>query len=416
MANPDGIQIVPSRILDDLKQLRKFGSIGQGVNRRSLTETDLASRHWLCERMRAAGMEAGIDGAGNVVGSTPHSRRILIGSHTDTVPNGGWLDGALGVIYGLEIGRALMESPGNGDTGIEVMSFIDEEGRFTPIMGSRVFCGEIREDEFVELRSAEGINFSEARCQAGLSDEPVHRLDPDIHVAYLEAHIEQGPVLDNRQIRIGVVTGIVGASQYRISFHGQTNHAGTTPMSLRSDATMAMFEFMGCFKEYFNDVAGADTTWTCNEVRTEPRAGNVISNLAEFSIHYRDLSSDILAKLDRGVEEICREAASGNNVTFNREKTVELVPTVMDEQLVDRIHNASVECGASSHRMPSGAGHDAMIIGRYIPAGMLFIPSIGGLSHDTEEDSHEEDIRIGAQVFARAVSNHINHLDCLSKA
>ena len=170
--------------------------------------------------MRAAGMEAGIDGAGNVVGRTPHSRRILIGSHTDTVPNGGWLDGALGVIYGLEIGRSLMESPGSVDTGIEVMSFIDEEGRFTPIMGSRVFCGEIREDELAELHSAEGASFSEARCQAGLSDKPINRLDPDIHVAYLEAHIEQGPVLDNRQIRIGVVTGIVGASQYRISFHG----------------------------------------------------------------------------------------------------------------------------------------------------------------------------------------------------
>ena len=410
----NSLQINTARLIEDLKRLSTFGRAGNGVNRRSLTETDLESRAWLCDRMRAAGMEAGIDGAGNVVGRTPHSRRILIGSHTDTVPNGGWLDGALGVIYGLEIGRALMESPGSVDTGIEVMSFIDEEGRFTPIMGSRVFCGEIREDELAELRSAEGASFSEARCQAGLSDKPINRLDPDIHVAYLEAHIEQGPVLDNRQIRIGVVTGIVGASQYRISFHGQTNHAGTTPMSLRSDAAGAMFEFMGRFKEYFNGIAGADTTWTCNEVRTEPRAGNVISNLAEFSIHYRDLSSEILARLDRGVEDICREAASGNNVTFDRDKTVELVPTVMDKQLIDRIHSAAIECGVSSHKMPSGAGHDAMIIGRYIPAGMLFIPSIGGLSHDTEEDSHEEDIRIGAEVFARAVSNHINHLECLS--
>ena len=139
MAHPDGIQVVPSRILDDLKQLRTFGSTGRGVNRRSLTETDLASRHWLCECMRAAGMEASIDGAGNVVGRTPHPRRILVGSHTDTVPNGGWLDGALGVIYGLEIGRALMESPGSGDTGIEVMSFIDEEGSIYPDNGQQGF-------------------------------------------------------------------------------------------------------------------------------------------------------------------------------------------------------------------------------------------------------------------------------------
>ena len=405
MGNP--LQINTDRLIQDLKHLSTFGRAGNGVHRRSLTETDLASRGWLCERMREAGMEASIDGIGSVVGKTPHSRRVLIGSHTDTVPNGGWLDGALGVIYGLEIGRSMMEQSGACDTGIEVISFVDEEGRFTPLMGSKVFCGEIREDKFAELHTLDGMSFSEARIQANLTDKPIQRLNPDIHVAYLEAHIEQGPVLDDKQIKLGIVTGIVGASQYRISFHGQANHAGTTPMSLRSDAARAMFEFMERFTRYFNDNAGANTTWTCNEVRTEPQAGNVISNLAEFSIQYRDMSSEILAKLDQGVEAICQKVISVNGVTFYKEKTVELVPTAMEQQLVNRIHSAAIERGVSSHKMPSGAGHDAMVIGRYIPAGMLFIPSIGGLSHDTEEDSHEEDIRIGAEVFALAISNLI---------
>jgi len=213
-------------MLADLKQLATFGQSGNGVNRRSLTEVDVASRQWLCQRMREAGLEARIDGVGSVVGKTPHARRILLGSHSDTVPNGGWLDGAMGVIYGLEIARAMMEQTEAGDIGIEVISFIDEEGRFTPLLGSQVFCGEITAAKFAELATADGIPFEDARRQAGLSDQSVQRLDPEVHVAYLEAHIEQGPVLESLDTRIGAVTGIVGASQFRVRFQGPFSGSG----------------------------------------------------------------------------------------------------------------------------------------------------------------------------------------------
>ena len=366
------LQINTDRLIKDLRHLATFGRTGNGVNRRSLTESDLASRYWLCERMQEAGMEAGIDGIGSVFGKTPHSRRILIGSHTDTVPNGGWLDGALGVIYGLEIGHAMMEQAGDHDIGIEVISFVDEEARFTPMFGSQVFCGEISEDRFGELISADGVTFAEARSLANLCDIPIQRLDPDCHLAYLEAHIEQGPILESSNTKIGAVTGIIGASHFRIRFRGQANHAGTMPMSMRKDAAVAMFDFVQRFTAFCQADAGADTVWTYSEVRTEPKAGNVISNFAECSVGYRDTSSEILARFDEGLERMCREAASASGVKITKEKTVTLTPTILEERIVNEVNSAADEYGVIARRMPSGAGHDAMILGRYIPAGMLF--------------------------------------------
>lgn len=400
------LKINTARLLQDLKHLAGFGQCGSGVNRRSLTGEDLEARHWLCGRMQQAGLEAFIDGAGTVIGKTPHAKRLVIGSHTDTVPQGGWLDGAMGVIYGVEVARALMESPDRYDIGIEVISFIDEEGRFSPMLGSRIFCEEVQENEFDNLDSvdADGISFRKALQQANLDKRSVQKLDANVHMGYLEAHIEQGPVLEATGDRVGAVKGIVGASEFKVQFKGQSNHAGTTPMSMRKDALAMLFEFRNRFNDFCHGNAGPDTVWTFSGVMSQPKASNVIPNYAECSIQYRDVSSEILKCLDEGLEECCRRLSDNTGIIISYHKTVDMAPTLMESSYVEQIESAAEVLGVSTRRMPSGAGHDAMVMGRYLPSAMLFIPSIAGLSHNTEENSSLVDICSGAEVFALAVS------------
>src|SRR5690606_9668350 len=226
MLRPDA-----QRTIADLRALAAFGRVGTGVNRRALTGEDMAARAWLVERMRAAGLEAEIDGIGTVIGRTPGAKRhVLIGSHTDTVPKGGWLDGAMGVIFGLEVARAAMEAGLPGEVGVEVASFCDEEGRFAGLMGSSVFCGTRTLEDALALRAEDGAVLRDAVAAAGLAGREVARLDPARHVAYLEAHIEQGPVLEQAGKQIGIVTEIVGVERGRVIFTGRSDHAGTTPM------------------------------------------------------------------------------------------------------------------------------------------------------------------------------------------
>jgi N-carbamoyl-L-amino-acid hydrolase len=210
------IAIDGDRLLSDLRHLASFGKVGTGVNRRALSAIDMEARAWLVGRMQAAGLATRIDGIGNVIGHTPHARRILIGSHSDTVPNGGWLDGALGVIYGLEVARAFMEQGGSGDIGIEIVSFSDEEGCFSTLLGSRSFTGELDWAKAVDAVNEDGTRLEDALAAAGLAGQGPARIDPAVHAAFLEAHIEQGPVLENLGARIGSVTAIAGLRGWKL--------------------------------------------------------------------------------------------------------------------------------------------------------------------------------------------------------
>ena len=246
------ITIDSDRLLDDLRSLRRFGAYGTGVVRRSLSPIDIESRHWLVERMRAAGLDAGIDGIGTVVGRSDRSRRsLLIGSHTDTQPEGGWLDGALGVIYGLEVARALAESDLDDELGVDVASWIDEEGTFSSLLGSRIYCGEADDEVLDSLSNDAGLSLREALAAARLDGRPWQCLEPERYVGYLEAHIEQGPYLEEDGQRIGVVTGIVGIRAFDIQFEGQQNHAGTTPMARRRDAVSALIKLANAINTQF---------------------------------------------------------------------------------------------------------------------------------------------------------------------
>lgn len=404
------LNINPARMMTDLRTLAEFGKHGTGVNRRSLTNEDIAARSWLLERMQAGGLEAQIDGLGNVVGRTPGCKRyLLIGSHTDTVPKGGWLDGAMGVIFGLELARAWVEMKTGGETGIEVVSFNDEEGRFAALLGSSVFCGKRSIATLAHLYAADNsLSLSEALGKAGYADREFVSLDLNRHIAYLEAHIEQGPVLEQQGKTIGIVTEIVGVARAQVIFTGRADHAGTTPMGLRQDAAAALFEFAVEFAKYCRSLDSPQTVWNLGQVRFDPGAYNVVTREAVLGIEYRDGSTVVLDQIDGFISVCAKRCAERHNVEWRVQSGVRTTPAGMDRSLMARIEAAAAALDEPCIRMSSGAGHDAMMFADQIPTGMLFVPSRGGLSHSIAEDTREEDIVSGLKVLAQVVDGLVN--------
>jgi len=404
------ISINGDRLLGDLRKLSEFGRVENGVHRLSLTDEDVAARHWLLGRMTEAGLDARIDGLGNVYGATPKAKRtVLIGSHTDTVPKGGWLDGAMGVMYGLEVARAFLESrdsAGPPETGVDVISFVDEEGHFHGTTGSLAFCGEFDLKTVEAFTNTDGVTYAEALERVGFAGGPITQLDGDRHAAFMEAHIEQGPVLENAGKRIGIVTGIAGMRRTRVAFDGQADHAGTIPMAMRRDAAAAMINFLHDLRGRFEALAADNTVWNFGYYRIEPVAPNQVAAKAEVTVEFRDLDKALLDRMADAVETAARDAAdaTGGKVSVETERVVAIHPADMVPEIGRDIEAASRALDVEPLWMQSGAAHDAMHLARCVPSAMLFIPSIGGRSHDPAEDTSEADIVLGAQVLAGTVS------------
>jgi beta-ureidopropionase / N-carbamoyl-L-amino-acid hydrolase len=397
------MRINGKRLIADLRQLAQFGKVGSGVNRVSFSSADIESRVWLRERFQSAGLDAAIDAVGNVRGVTAQAARaVVIGSHTDSVPMGGWLDGAMGVLYGLEIARSRIEAGRQSRLGVDVVSFQDEEGTFLPCLGSRSFCGELTQADIAKPKSQSGETLAQAMARAGYSG-PAWRLDRSRHIAYLEAHIEQGPRLEAANRRIGVVTGIVGIRRFRIVADGQADHAGTTPMGMRKDAVRPLFAFANRVHVDLPGMAGPDTVWNIGVMTVRPGAANVVASQAELVVEFRDTSSDLLDRIETRLLAWVKALDAQGPVRLEAQPIARIAPTLMAQDLEDFIEAGAAEHGAAAMRMPSGAGHDAMVLGHHVPSAMLFIPSIGGRSHDVAEDTAEEDIILGCEVLAAVV-------------
>jgi N-carbamoyl-L-amino-acid hydrolase len=399
--------INPERLLDDLKCLRSFGARGPGVVRLSLSPIDIESRRWLAERMEAAGLDAAIDGVGTVFGrSRKKGPALLIGSHTDSQPTGGWLDGAMGVIYGLEIARALAESEETSHLPVDVASWIDEEGTFAGFLGSRSFVGDPVDEAIRSATNREGQCLQDALTTAGLAGRPRTRLEAR-HVAYLEPHIEQGGRLEAAGKSIGVVTTIVGIRELRLSFTGQRNHAGTTPMAIRRDAGAALVAFINRLDSAFRALADADTVWTVGRIELDPGSLSVVPGRAEMYLQFRDADPRRLKAMEAKLVELVRASDAEGPVRVALETFDEAVePVTMDEALQGHVARAAEAVAPGQWiRMPSGAAHDAQVIARRIPSCMLFVPSIGGVSHDFIEDTAEAHIVLGCQVAAAAAAS-----------
>ncbi|SAL09355.1 allantoate amidohydrolase [Caballeronia peredens] len=401
------LKIDPDRLLNDLRRLRSFGATGPGVVRLSLSPVDMDARRWLAERMNEAGLSASIDGVGSVFGrSRNDGPALLIGSHTDTQPTGGWLDGALGVIYGLEIARALAECDETRHLAVDVASWIDEEGTFSGFLGSRSFVGEAIDESIGRARNREGILLGDALAQAGLAGVPRVRLDRTRHKAYMEPHIEQGGRLEAHGKSIGVVTTIVGIRELTLRFTGQRNHAGTTPMSIRRDAGAALVAFIARMNEVFKQLADADTVWTVGRIELDPGSFSVVPGAADMDLQFRDASAERLRKMEAALAALIRDFNAQENasvVILAAEPPEE--PVTMDAALQAHLATAVDACAPGQwERMPSGASHDAQVIAHHVPACMLFVPSIGGVSHDFIEDTADAHIVLGCEVAANAAA------------
>jgi beta-ureidopropionase / N-carbamoyl-L-amino-acid hydrolase len=392
-------------MLADLRRLAQFGALEPGVERPAFSEEDVRAREWLARRMQEAGLDVQIDGVGNVYGQDPlATQTILIGSHSDTVPRGGWLDGAYGVIAALEIARACAEGPARDRIGVDIISFSDEEGTFLATLGSSAFCGELATSDCEGVCNGDGLSLKEALGRSGYTGRPLARLDATRHNAFLEAHIEQGPRLEAAAKAIGVVTGIAGVRRRAVAFEGQADHAGTTPMDLRRDAGAALIRYAVCAAEVLRSGSAPSTVWNIGRLSVHPGASNVVPGHAEMLIEFRDVDDDVMSTLETSLDRLAERVADETRVDVHSHTTASRSGSTTDERLVLLTESVAEDMAVSSMRMVSGAGHDARVLGGHVPAGMVFVPSIGGRSHDVAEHTSDEDLVTGALVLAGVAS------------
>jgi N-carbamoyl-L-amino-acid hydrolase len=395
-----------ARVLADLNTLRSFGSYNTGVHKPTFSEPHMQSLKWLAERLPEAQLVATIDGIGNVLGmSTKRGPKLLAGSHLESQNYAGWLDGPLGVIYALEAGRILNADP-SIDGAVEVAAWCDEEGHFGSFLGSRSYVGAVTEAEIDAARDRNtdsGRMMRDALSNAGLAGRPRVHAERGRHIGYLEAHIEQGETLERDDLKIGVVTSIVGIWQYRISFIGEQNHAGTTRMDIRKDAGLALAKFCVAIDERFPKACGPRTVWTTGRITLDPGAPSIIPGHAEMLFQMRDDDPAVIARLENVLQGMADEVTRRGPCSVTVECMRTGAPAMMDQAFQDAIEAASATfANGKSVRMPSGAGHDAQILATIMPAGMLFVPSIRGISHHWSENTADADIVTGAEVYVEA--------------
>ncbi len=393
--------INPERFLHSLHHLRSIGAsgVGKGVVRPAFSAKDIEARLWVMDELASCGLKVHVDPVGNVFGLA-QGKSLLLGSHTDTQPEGGWLDGALGVMAALEIARAAFE---DGTPPVSVVSFQDEEGRFGVTTGSAIWAGTLDLATADDLVDRDGVAFGEARAlMEGRAEDFV---DPSRFSGYIEMHIEQGPVMDGSHETVGVVTDIVGIRDMKITMEGQQNHAGTTPMGLRRDAFQGLSAFNTLLNDRLCNVVTPQTVWTIGQVSLHPNASSIVPGRVTFSMQWRDGDVDRLKRMENVIRETAQEIATKNDIGLSYGPMLGLEPVAMDQTLRTALEDSATGVTANNWRvMPSGALHDATNVAALMPSAMLFVPSIGGISHDFAEDTKEEDLVTGLKVLAGAVN------------
>jgi len=392
-----------ARVLADLHALRAIGAYKTGVHKPTFSEPHLRSLQWLVQRLPEAGLTGEIDGIGNILGtSTKPGPKLLAGSHLESQNHAGWLDGPLGVVYALEAARVINRDP-NINGAVEVASWCDEEGHFGHFLGSRSYVGGVTDADIDAARDRNDKSMRDALREAGLAGRARARHERGRHIGYLEAHIEQGETLESSGLKIGVVTSIVGIWQYRITFAGEQNHAGTTRMAIRRDAGLALARFCVDIDERFPAACGPRTVWTTGRITLDPGAPSIIPGAAEMLFQIRDDDPAVIARLEDLLHSMAAEVDKQGRCSVAVERIRTGAPALMDVSFQQAIEQASAAfAGGRSLRLPSGAGHDAQVLATVMPAGMLFVPSIGGISHHWTENTADADIVTGAEVFVEA--------------
>ncbi|HSF28870.1 MAG TPA: Zn-dependent hydrolase [Candidatus Tectomicrobia bacterium] len=401
------IHIDLPRLQRDLEELGEIGKTPEGgVWRSSFSDADMEARRWYLKRVEEAGLQHWVDAAGNIYARVGEgSPAVLAGSHLDSVPNGGRFDGALGVMAAFECLRSIREQGLRTKLPIEVVAFTDEEGRFGGFVGSFAVIGTMTYEEVLRRRDLRGVPLAEAMRQVGFDPARISaaRRDPQDIKAYLELHIEQGPILESIGVPIGVVQGIVAGSRTWITFRGRADHAGTTPMAMRQDAFLGAAEFGLRAREMVLTEGSGTTVGTVGVVDLKPGASNIVPEIAFLTLDLRDISWDVLQRLLERVHTLAHEIAQkwGLEVTIERMRISE--PALMSPRIQAVIDEVARDLDQKTHWMNSGAGHDAQVMAKITEAGMIFVPSRQGRSHSPAEFTDWEHIERGANVLLHSL-------------
>ncbi|HZP97904.1 MAG TPA: Zn-dependent hydrolase [Reyranella sp.] len=400
------VRVSESRLLGNIEALAQIGAIGGGGNARlALTDEDKAGRDLVVGWMKELRLDVRIDAIGNVIGLRAGRENlppVMTGSHIDTVRTGGRYDGNYGVLAGLEIVRALNEAKVTTRRPIAVAFFTNEEGaRFQPdMMGSLVYCGGIGLNEAYAAADKDGRSVGDELRRIGyLGAAKPGAIRPR---AFVELHIEQGPILDEEKVRIGVVESVQGISWTEYTVSGVSNHAGTTPMRLRRDAGY-LAASVNLFVRKLAWEMGGDQVATVGALQLRPNLINVVPNSCVFTVDLRNTDEAKLKDAEARVAAHVAEIARAERLDVEAKVLARFEPVIFDGGLVDRVEHHARALGLSTRRMPSGAGHDAQMMQRICPTAMIFVPSVAGLSHNVKEHTEAADLAAGAQVLMNLV-------------
>ncbi len=417
VTHPD-IELDGARLL---AQLRALGEVGAdpdagGRTRIALTDDERAGRDLVVRWMRALDLDVRIDRIGNIFGTlrsgsdTGSEAPLMIGSHIDTVTNAGALDGCYGVLAGLAVAHAFRQAGIRPRRSITIAAFTNEEGvRYQPdMMGSLVYAGGLALEDALNTIGTDGTKLGDELARIGYAGD----MEPGAIVphAYLELHIEQGPILEADNTLIGVVENLQGISWQQVTVQGNANHAGTTPTHLRHDAGWTACAIVDFLRE-LAVASGGTTLATVGCMRFEPNVINVIPRRATFTVDLRDPDEARLQAAEQRLADFLNAIAEREGVKIGTERLVRFEPVVFDRELADEIEASAQRLGLSHRRMTSGAGHDAQMIARIAPSAMIFVPSRGGISHNPREHTDDDQLVMGARVLLDVVLRRLGQSD-----
>jgi len=397
------------RIEQHIDALKQFTATpGQGVTRLTYSKEDLQARNYIKEKMTEYGLAVSEDGFGNIFGklegTLSDAPSVIVGSHFDSVPNGGAYDGTAGVVVGLEVAALFQELQLKPTYPLEVIAMVEEEGsRFGGgLMGSRGMMGLLSEEDFYDLADKDGILATDAMSEIGLDYSKEKVRSPETIKAFLELHIEQGPILEEKEIRIGVVEAIVGLNHLEVTVQGRAGHAGTTPMDYRSDALVTAAKILATFPQIAKET-GNGTVITTGRLQVFPNGANVIPDKVVFTVDIRSGKEEQISEARKQVDALLSAHNGVDGITISAEEQLFIEPKELDSELRGLLKEMSDELSIPYCSMSSGAGHDAMVLSDFTACGMLFIPSKDGLSHCPEEWSDAGDLADGTDVLFETI-------------
>jgi allantoate deiminase len=403
------MRIQKERIQKDLEAINAFNATpGKGITRFTFSREYQGALSYVVEELRRVGVESSFAPGGNLrgrlPGSEPSGPAVVMGSHLDSVAQGGRFDGTAGVVAALEAARAIREGDLPHRLPIDLVVFAEEEGgRFGwGLLGSSTWSGRITREQLAQIKDREGVSYLEAMVRAGVQIQDSTLLNPHSLKAMLELHIEQGSMLESRDASIGVVEAIAGIKQVLVTIEGAANHAGTTPMHLRQDAMQGAARIIAAV-ETVGQQDGMGGVATVGQVFCEPGQANVIPGLVRFSVDVRHRDEVRLEAMVAAVAHLAEGISKTRNLRCHIEVKAEAEPVEMTPGICDLIEKVAREKGVEPVRMVSGAGHDTGIIGKISDAGMIFVPSQAGRSHCAEEFTKVEDIALGAEILLDTV-------------